>query len=97
MAVVVFEVHAQQELRKHQTKVSPHRVAEVELVIIHFASSAEHPQTERHEDSGCENEVNDENVAQREREATALDLVLGDYSDTTDYRIGVQDDCKDTT
>ena len=43
VTVIVFEVHSKEELENYHAEVGPHRVSEVELIVIDIACGAEYP------------------------------------------------------
>ena len=50
MTVVILKMHSKQELNHDQTCISPHRVLEIELIVLNLTCAAEHPEAEASED-----------------------------------------------
>ena len=97
VAVVILEVHPEQELEDSESEVSPHGIAEAKLVAVDTGRGAVYPEAQYNEYGARQDEVDHVDIPEGEGQSAALQLVSGYDTEPTDDGVDMQNDSKHTS
>ena len=90
MAIIVLKVHPKQKLEYSEAYISPHGVAEAEIIVLDPVCCTVDPDTKDHKYCPCKDHVHHVDISEREGKSAALYLMFRDDSKPTDYGIDVE-------